>query len=82
MTEQELRAIVRDAVSRRLGQGQGEGHVQARIPGSESQVLESRSRPLHPSHGIYLNLVNVGGECVIEPNVTCNHCNYCKSHGH
>jgi hypothetical protein len=36
----------------------------------------------HPSHAIYLNLINVGGECVIEPSVPCNHCNYCKSHGH
>lgn len=22
------------------------------------------------------------GPCVIEPNVACNHCGYCESHGH
>jgi hypothetical protein len=35
----------------------------------------------HASHGMYL-LVNVGDACLIEPAVTCNHCGYCKSHGH
>jgi hypothetical protein len=24
----------------------------------------------------------VGEACVIEPDVTCNHCGYCRSHGH
>lgn len=77
MTEQELRALVRDAVARRLGQGPSP------VPRAEPR-MDARpvTRELGPSHGIYLNLVNVGGECVIEPNVTCNHCNYCKSHGH
>ncbi|HUL75107.1 MAG TPA: hypothetical protein VLT86_18480 [Vicinamibacterales bacterium] len=36
----------------------------------------------HPSHGQYLTVINVGDQCVIEPEVTCNHCGYCKSHGH
>ena len=35
-----------------------------------------------PSHAIYLTVVNIGDACVIEPAVPCNHCGYCKSHGH
>jgi threonine dehydrogenase-like Zn-dependent dehydrogenase len=31
---------------------------------------------------MYMTVVNVGDACVIEPGVTCNHCGYCKSHGH
>lgn len=86
MTEQELRALVREAVARHLGQNPGP--ALSRVPGPESQVrAQSRVRvsadsTSDPSHGIYLSLVNAGGECVIEPSVTCNHCNYCKSHGH
>jgi len=72
MTEQELRAIVRDAVARRLGQSP--------VPRPQSAVRGESLVP--PSHAIYVNLVNIGGECVIEPSVPCNHCNYCKSHGH
>ena len=78
MTEQELRALVRDAVARHLGQAPPQPVVGAVVSRS-SELITSDS---HPSHGIYLTLVNTGGECVIEPNVTCSHCNYCKSHGH
>jgi hypothetical protein len=75
MNEQELRALVRDVVARRLGQA---------VPGSGFRIPAdtAHGRDLGPSHAVYLSLVNVGGECVIEPGVTCNHCNYCKSHGH
>ena len=76
MTEHELRAIVRDAVERHLGQ--------SRVPSPAFALQATAGKPSHsgPSHAIYLSLVNVGGECVIEPSVPCNHCNYCKSHGH
>ena len=36
----------------------------------------------HPSHARYVTIVNAGEACIIEPGVTCNHCGYCKSHGH
>ena len=81
MTEQELRALVRDAVARHLGQSQPPRPViSAAVSRVPAPVIASGQS--HPSHGIYLTLVNTGGECVIEPSVTCNHCNYCKSHGH
>ena len=36
----------------------------------------------HASHAVYVTVVNAGDSCVIEPDVPCNHCDYCKSHGH
>jgi len=75
MTDAELRQLVRDAVAKHLGR-----------PGPPSA---SGPAPLprpggmdHPSHDLYLTIVNTTDACVIEPGVTCNHCNYCKSHGH
>jgi hypothetical protein len=72
MTDAELRRLVQDAVARHLG--------------GRSSAAAVESRPVavwreHPSHGQYL-IVNAGDACVIEPGVTCNHCGYCKSHGH
>lgn len=73
MNDQDLRALVRDAVDRHLGRGerQAPGHA-PRAPAVEG----------HPSHYLYVTVVNAGDACVIEPSVSCSHCGYCKSHGH
>jgi hypothetical protein len=73
MTEAELRALVRDAVARHLGGGELRSSAASLVP----QVPAG-----HPSHYQYLTIVNVGESCVIEPSVECNHCGYCRSHGH
>ena len=80
MTEQELRALVRDAVERHLGRSEVRG-AGSMVRSEGAEVLRVQHGG-HASHAVYLNLINVGGECVIEPSVPCNHCNYCKSHGH
>jgi hypothetical protein len=71
ISDQELRALVRDAIARH----------------DHRQVVESplpnNFRP-HASHGL-LTLVTGGdpdGRCLIEPAVQCNHCGYCQSMGH
>ena len=74
MTDQELRALVRDAVQRHLGSRAAALEPAPPAPPPSSVVF-------HPSHYKYV-LVNAGDACVIEPGVTCNHCGYCKSHGH
>jgi hypothetical protein len=74
MREQDLRALVRDAVSRHLGD-RGE-------PGRAADRPAAGPSDDHASHAVYINLVNVDDSCVIEPAVACNHCNYCRSHGH
>jgi hypothetical protein len=68
MNEDVLRQMVKEAVARRLGRSDEPGTVPA--------VLVQ-----HSSHYRYA-LPPSGGPCVIEPNVPCNHCGYCESHGH
>jgi hypothetical protein len=81
MKEQELRALVRDAVARHLGdRGDIGPDVASRTPASFAAGLPAPSG--HASHAVYINLINADDTCVIEPAVRCNHCNYCRSHGH
>lgn len=89
MTDAELRALVRDAVARHLGPGASPvrrpepAAVSVSNPPSVPAGARSDSdRPQHASHHLYISLVNVDDSCVIEPSVVCDHCGYCKSHGH
>jgi hypothetical protein len=70
MQEEELRALVREAVSRHLG----------RVPATRPQAAVIGP---HPSHFVLpLQAGTDDGSCVIEPDVRCTHCNYCRSLGH
>jgi hypothetical protein len=86
MKEQDVRALVREAIERHMGrphqgargQGQGVGHTVTR------DVYPSPLTP-HPSH-VFLTVLPGSevddGMCVIEPRVRCNHCGFCQSYGH
>ena len=80
MTDAELRALVRDAVARQLGGSQRP--VLAEPVADLAPPTRSSSWTGHPSHHLYVQVVNTNDACVIEPAVTCDHCGYCKSHGH
>jgi len=72
MTDDELRAMVRQAIAR----------VQ-----SGAVTAPHQSHLLHPSHPSHLTFTvpsgaDADGPCNIEPTVMCNHCGYCKSMGH
>jgi hypothetical protein len=71
MTEQELRALVRDAIARHAGR-----------PLSNQPPVATLHQ--HPSHGLFAvpTGADTDGPCVIEPTVQCTHCGYCKSYGH
>lgn len=74
MTEDELRALVRQAVTRHLA---ADGAAPAGAsPGPPAPGV-------HPSFGRYLLPREPGSDdaCLIEPSVKCNHCGYCQSHG-
>jgi hypothetical protein len=89
--DDQIRALIREAIARHGGASppsaiapRGPGLVRHES-GSEPRAPRLEARPfagVHPSHYQYLALVNVGEACVIEPDVTCNHCGYCRSHGH
>jgi hypothetical protein len=69
MNEDELRAMIRESIARHLG-----GAVDPHAP----KLLTVAG---HASHYRYI-LPPSDGPCLIEPNVQCNHCGYCESHGH
>ena len=73
MNEQELRTLVREAVARHLS-----GRTDTAL--SVGGIHSAR----HPSHELLVVATgaDMGGPCVIEPAVMCNHCGYCKSYGH
>jgi hypothetical protein len=72
MSEIDLRALVRDAVRRHIGQ--------PTTAGPSPASSESGGRSL--TQGLYVALVNQTDDCLIEPSVRCNHCGYCKTHGY
>ena len=74
MNEDELRALIRQAVEKHLGTGRS-----AEAP--EFEVARRRTESI--SFGQY-QLERAAGDtsCLIEPAVRCNHCGFCKCHGH
>ena len=72
MTEQELRALVRQAIAHHTG-------ALRSVPSPLPAHLH-----LHASHGMFPLPAggDTDGPCIIEPTVMCNHCGYCKSYGH
>jgi hypothetical protein len=75
MTDDELRALVRDAIRRHLGGAASDASTAA------APVPLWRA---HPSFGKYIvpGGDEQGGPCLIEPTVHCTHCGFCQSHGH
>ena len=78
MTEQELRALVREAIARHGQTGQGEARSAA---GAVPPAVLFRA---HMSHAQFILPAGMDrdGPCLIEPAVACNHCGFCKSYGH
>jgi len=70
ISEQELRALVRDSIARHTG------HVVA-------PPVSAGFEASHASQSRFLRLAPTeDGQCIIEPAVRCNHCGYCQSYGH
>jgi hypothetical protein len=74
MTDDEIRALVREAIARNLGH---------RSPGPGQPAAPPPWRG-HASFGRFLvtSGTEEDGACLIEPSVRCNHCGYCQSYGH
>ena len=76
MTEQELRALVREAITR---------HVSGTTGAAAALPRPALAGPAsHASFGLFVLPDGSAddGPCLIEPAVMCNHCGYCKSYGH
>ena len=73
ISDEELRAMIRDAIARATP---GRAHAHA----STDSAPAAR---LHPSHALLpLAAGDADGACVIEPAVRCTHCGYCLAYGH
>jgi hypothetical protein len=82
MTEEELRALVRDAVARHLHDTSGTASAaSAQWGGGAALPHQSSATPPHPSFVRYV-LPAGDGHCLIEPAVRCTHCGFCQSHGY
>ena len=75
MNEDELRALVRAAIQRNLGAAAegGASKKLAQVHASEIGLSFSQYR---------LERAPDDTMCLIEPAVRCNHCGFCKCHGH
>ncbi len=74
MTDEQLRALVREIVARQLD---------TRPP--DARPPSEPPRPLghgHASHGRFVLVSDSSGACLIEPQVECTHCGFCESYGH
>jgi hypothetical protein len=82
MTEQELRALVREAIARTSAAAAGRSEDrQLRTAGPAGTGAPLTTG--HSSHAMFtLAPGDPEGRCLIEPGVACNHCGYCKSYGH
>jgi hypothetical protein len=80
MDEQQLRALVRDAIARHLGPPELPA---ASTPMRASQPTVPRAQDAAIAAARF-HLVRAAGEveCIIEPSVTCNHCGHCLCYGH
>ena len=75
--EQELRALVREAIARH-------------VPATGAEPIPpafSAHGPAAHAHASHLRFAlwrgsDADGACLIEPAVRCNHCGYCQSYGH
>jgi hypothetical protein len=76
MTDQELRAMIRDSIARHGGPS-GTSR-ESRGPDPEAAFAAHVSHLRLPlSRG-----ADDDGACIIEPSVRCNHCGFCQSLGH
>ncbi len=78
MNDDELRALVRDAIQKHLGPGPSTSGTNSLAPlalGTLGTLSMAFSR-------YKVQRVSDDGMCLIEPAVRCNHCGYCECHGH
>lgn len=78
MNEDDLRALIRRAIHQHLGSGVAESDI-ARAQSRE--LRRDGDQTMSIAFGQY-PLVAGDSACLIEPAVQCNHCGFCKCHGH
>lgn len=82
MNDDDLRLLIRAAVQRHLAVGMSNTPSPGpQVPSPKSQAPSAY--PVSISFGQYqLERASDDTMCLIEPAVRCNHCGFCKCHGH
>ena len=86
VNEQDVRALVREAIERHLGRP--EKGVRPLFSSEAGELSEKRGQTPFSGHASHILLKVLPGSqvdegmCVIEPAVRCNHCGFCQSYGH
>lgn len=80
MNEQEVRALVREAIERHLGRP--EKGVRPFFSLDPSPSGEKRGLTPFSLLQVHAGSDVDEGMCVIEPAVRCTHCGFCQSYGH
>lgn len=84
MTDDELRAVVKQAIARHLGAAPAQKHAPAANAAASPAAAPVPPWRAHASFGQFLIArgADDDGACVVEPAVRCNHCGFCQSYGH
>ncbi|MFN7915893.1 MAG: hypothetical protein U0Q55_11195 [Vicinamibacterales bacterium] len=82
LSEQDLRAMIREAIARHAGAPGVSREPQAEHPQPAAPSPAPAGIQIHASHSLFVVAGTPDGECIIEPNHRCDHCGYCKSLGH
>ena len=86
MNDDELRSLIRAAIQKHMSASapsQSEELRRDAAFGRGSETVSVVTAPVSISFGQY-RLERAAGDtsCLIEPAVQCNHCGFCKCHGH
>jgi hypothetical protein len=80
MNDDELRSLIRAAIQKHVGGAAPESASAREISG---ELRRDRLVPVSISFAQYqLERAKDDTSCLIEPAVQCNHCGFCKCHGH
>ena len=81
MNDDELRTLIRAAIQRHLGAANPASDFAREIPSELRR--DAGGQQVSIAFGQY-QLERAAGDtmCLIEPAVRCNHCGFCKCHGH
>jgi hypothetical protein len=82
MNDEELRGLIRAAIQKHMGGSQVE-QIRLQPDTTRPDTTGVLELPVSISFGQY-RLERASGDtsCLIEPAVQCNHCGFCKCHGH
>jgi len=87
MNDDELRGLIRAAIKKHMGgAAPGESDFARELPGElrrDAAFGGGQQPTVSISFGQYhLERAKDDTSCLIEPAVQCNHCGFCKCHGH